>query len=376
MKKSGGEDMLQGLKALTIATGLMAVVGGATSAVAQELPSYYPSDYNTLLEASKQEKELLIYTNLSPEIWEKINEGLAKRYPWITVKTVDLGTELFDRLQAEQASNTRTADLVVTSASENWKEFRDAGFILDYKSPESDKLPDWAKPHPGLYAITADPMVMIYNKFLIPEAEAPKSVHDVAALVEKHPELKDKITTYSVAVPYGQALHWAWVKKNPDAKDVLAKLGPIVRPERSAGPMFEKVGTGEYAAAYFISSATAFQRLKDPARASVVGWNFIADGNPVVLRGVGIPKSSANINSAKVMLDFLVSVDGQIALGQGGVTPYREEVTKDQVANYTYRSIADAVGGDDNVLIVGFDKEYLAEPTFIDEMKALYLQAK
>jgi hypothetical protein len=54
-----------------------------------------------------------------------------------------------------------------------------------------------------------------------------------------------------------------------------------------------------------------------------LGWSFIADGQPVVLRGVAIPKGSRNVNAAKLMVDYIISEDGQRAFGRGGLTPAR-----------------------------------------------------
>ena len=57
------------------------------------------------------------------------------------------------------------------------------------------------------------------------------------------------------------------------------------------------------------------------------------------------------------MLDYIVSHDGQAAFGRGGLTAYRPDVRKDEVANYTLDSIAEAVGGQQNLMIIGFDPD-------------------
>ena len=38
----------------------------------------------------------------------------------------------------------------------------------------------------------------------------------------------------------------------------------------------------------------------------------------IVLRGMAIPKGSTNVNSAKLMLDYILSHDGQVGFGKGG----------------------------------------------------------
>lgn len=362
-------------KILLLTSTLALLTAQLPASQAQERPSYYPSDYGQIVQAAKSEAPLLIYTNLSPDIWDKVNAGFATLYPGVKIQTVDLGPELFERYNAEHASSARTADLIVTSASENWKEFVAGGHLLDYKSAEADKLPDWASPAQGLYTVTADPMLIVYNKFLVPAAEVPGSIKDIAALLEKKPQLRQKVTTYNIVTPFALALNWAFLEHNKASQSLLEKIGASAKPERSAGPMFEKIGTGEYALGYFVSSATTFSRLQDPTRAAVIGWKFISDGNPLVLRGAGIPKDARSINSAKLMLDYLVSVDGQKALGKGGVTPYRKEVKKADVAAYTYDAIAEAVGGEGNLLLIGYDKPYLSNASFMTEMRRMYPNA-
>ncbi|WP_238664066.1 hypothetical protein [Paenalcaligenes niemegkensis] len=73
-----------------------------------------------------------------------------------------------------------------------------------------------------------------------------------------------------------------------------------------------------------------------------------------MLRGLGIAKDSANPNSAKLLIDFLLSNEGQTLVGKGGLTPYRDDVDEKEV-RYTYQGIADIVGND-NIIVVGFEK--------------------
>ena len=58
-------------------------------------------------------------------------------------------------------------------------------------------------------------------------------------------------------------------------------------------------------------------------------------------------------NSARLMVHFIVSHYGQAAFGRGGLTPYRSDVRKEEVANFTLTSIAEAVGGEQNLMIIG-----------------------
>jgi iron(III) transport system substrate-binding protein len=100
-----------------------------------------------------------------------------------------------------------------------------------------------------------------------------------------------------------------------------------------------------------------FPKMKDAAMQKVMDWRFMEDGQPLWVRPVVIPKDGSSPNSARLMIDFIVSHDGQAAFGRGGLTPYRSDVRKDEVANFTLSSIAEAVGGEQHLMIIGFDPE-------------------
>ncbi|MDH2328378.1 extracellular solute-binding protein [Cereibacter sp. SYSU M97828] len=318
---------------------------------AQSLPEYYPADYTSITDAA--ENDLVIYSSMAPNNWAPVIEGFNQLYPGISVQTVELGNELYERYRAESASGVRSADLIVTAGGDNWEQFVQTGQLMPYKSVEADHLPEWAAETDGLYAVTSDPMLIVYNKFLV--QEPPTSIKDIVALETEQPELQGRVTTYNVSGPYAMSLNYTFIRHAPENIEALRAIGPTAKLERSAGPMFEKVATGEYALGYFVSSTTVFTRMKDPALASIVGWSYIQDGTPVIPRGVGIPANATSPNAAKLMLDFLVSQAGQTALAVGGLTPVREDVPNPDGTLHTYAKMAEGAGGEQNLAILGFE---------------------
>lgn len=328
-------------------------------------------------EASRSEGELFVFTNLAAPQWTQSLKAFGALYPWVKVRIVDLGSEVFERYYAESASGGRGADLIVSGGGDNWLELVGKGMLMPYRSSEDAGLPGWSKPVPGLYTLAADPAVIIYNKRLIPEAEAPKSVHEIAALLAKRPDLANRLSTYAVAGQFGRGANWAWISRNPDAWDVLAKLGPATRPERTVGPMIEKVTTGEYALAWLVSGAALFEKLKSPAYRSILGWNYIADGTPVIPRRMGIVTTAKAPNAAKLLLDFLLSKDGQTAVGKDGATPYRPDIDKAAVQGLTYDAMVAGAGGETVLVREELSPDYVkARQGFLDRWKTVFLQAK
>ena len=351
---------------------------GASALTARAAPAGYPESYKDLVTQATREGSLLIYSIMSPENWKPVIEGFNKLYPGIKVETLDLpaSREPFERYLAERSTNSRTADLIATGDPGGWIDFNRRGEILDYASPESKAWPDWTKPFPGLYTVSSDPMALIWNNALVPDGKRPRTFADLVALaVANERAWKNKITTYGAhQTTFGYNIFYAFTKRHGDKAWAwfaeLAKLSP--RFERSGGPMTEKVTSGEYAMGFFVSAITFWPKLSEPARAKILGWSFIGDGQPVILRGIAVPKGSKNAAAAKLMLDFVVSEDGQRAFGRGGLTPARPGIKAGDGIRHTYSSIAEVVG-ETNMFYIGYDEDALKDyDTFLARWKQTF----
>ncbi len=345
----------------------------------QGAPEGYPAGYNDIVAAAQREGTLLIYSVMSPENWRPVITGFNARYPGIRVETLDLPNtrDVFERYLAERGTNARTGDLLATVDPAGWIDIHRRGEVLDYASPEDRSWPQWAKPMPGVYTISSDPVVFIYNKSLVPEAQAPKNFSEfVEHATANQRSWRGKITSYGVHNSgLGYSANYAFARHHGDRAweyyQKLAELQP--RWERSGGPMTEKVTSGEYVAGWFVSAITFWPRLNDPARARILGWNFINDGQPVILRGIGIPRGARNSNAAKLMLDYVLSAEGQRAFGRGGLTPARPDVEPGEGVRHTFSSIVQAIGGEQNMSFIDYDPRLIdAYQPFLERWKAIF----
>lgn len=299
-----------------------------TSAPAEAKAAAPSGDYNKIIEDSKNEKDgLLVYSIMSEQNWAPVIKGFNGKYPWIKVQTLNLGSyEVFERYNTEAASNARTGDIIITSAPDAWQEFIAKGDLTVYKSTEDANVPDWSKPAPGIYTVSSDPMVFIWNKALV--KEPPKTMADLAALVEKNPSaFQGKLTTYDAEKnTTGFAIYWFWIKKNGEnGWKILETLGKTnVAARTSAGNMVDAALSGENQAGFFVSLITVLPKY--PAAEPVLGWSMIGDGTPILTRGMGITKKASSPNSSKLLVDYILSAEGQIAFAEGGLTAYRADV--------------------------------------------------
>ncbi len=323
------------------------------------IPPYYAPEYISVVEDSKKESGLVIYSIMAANNWAPILEVFNAHYPWIKVTTFDLGAEeVFTRYDEEVKSATRTADMVISSDQIGWQVFLIKGDNLTYRSQEDLFLPEWSKPTigishftTGLYTVSSDPMVIIYNKMLV--GDPPSSMQDLGRIVLRTPdEYKNQIVTYDADLnATGFGTNWFWINRTGDEgwKSLTAVGQSAPRLMTSGGAMVDAVGKGEAKLGYFVSAITVFPKLAEYPN---LGWNYITDGQPILLRNMAVTRSAASPNSAKLMLDFILSQEGQLALEKGGLTPYRTDIFG--IPAHHLSLIAQRVG-DKNLVLFSMD---------------------
>lgn len=337
----------------------------AAPAIADEvaLPDYYPAEYADMVEASKAEDGVFVYSNISVENWAQVLDAFKVRYPWIKVETLDLSSStIHSRFEAESGSSARTADLLVSASNDRWIVYSGTDVLDNYVSPELGHLEPFANPVPGVYVMSTDPSLIVYNKLIIPEDQAPTGLIELAAAAKADPATYEgKVTSYDATrSSYGVALWWSIMEDmGESAWTALTDLAPSMKVETSAGLMLEKIAAGEYVVGYALGSTGVFPFLDGPG-GELLGIEFPTDGSPMIFRGMGIPKNARSANSAKLLLDFILSHAGQTLLGKSGVTPYRDDVDESEVP-YTFQSVAELIGGEDRIIQVAFRAKMVEE---------------
>jgi iron(III) transport system substrate-binding protein len=327
----------------------------AAAPVATAAPAAAPAagDANALIEASKNEKEgLLIYSIMSEKNWAPVLAGFNAKYPWIKVSTTDLGAyEVFERYYTESAGKARTGDFIATAAPDGWVNFIKKEGVLPYVSTEDGSIPAIGKIDKGVYAVSTDPMVFIWNKKLV-EAP-PKTMAELTDMIGKEPDkFKGKLVSYDAdGEGFGYGLNWYYTKAKGDAGwKTLETLGST-KPKilTSGGKMIDAVLAGESSVGYFVSLITVKPRAA--ASEALLGWSYVPDAQLVVVRGMAVTKNATSPNSAKLMLDYILSAEGQIAFSKGGLTAYRTDVA--DKAPLHLSQVAAAVGGEANLIFSG-----------------------
>lgn len=321
-------------------------------------PAYYPADYSSIVEGSRKESKLLVYSILSKANWDPILAGFKKRYPWVEVEASDNDSAtIFDKYYSETSSGARSADMIVTSSPDTFQEFVQKGENLPYKSPEDSKVPEWSRLASGVYTVSSDPMLLIWNKKLLPSGMT--SMEDLSKSITANPGLYNpgRVVTYVETNATGFAAYWFWAKKIGQGR-ALAHLTAIgrIKPkvETSGGRMVDSTIAGETLVGVFVSAVTVFPKLASAS--DILGWSYIKDGTPIIVRGMSVTKKAKSPNSAKLLMDFIMSADGQILLADGGVTPYRADVAGKSKLHL--KDLEESVGVK-NLIPFSFDPELL-----------------
>jgi iron(III) transport system substrate-binding protein len=176
-----------------------------------------------------------------------------------------------------------------------------------------------------------------------------------------------KIVTYEETNATGFLGHWFWSKKvgQDKALQIIQAIG-ATKPklESSGGRMVDATLAGETPLGYFVSAITILPRF--PAAEQILGYSLIADGTPIITRGMGLTKKAQAPNAAKLLMDYVLSSEGQIAFAEGGLTAYRQDVA-DQAKIHLSKLAAQV--GEQNLAPFSFDPD-VADATKREDFRA------
>lgn len=131
--------MLRKVKVLMMATAVLATL----PAIAQ-LPTYYPADYQNIIDGAKKEGKVVVYASTDIKAAAPLIKGFEAAYPGIKVEYNDMNsTELYNRYISEQASGSLSGDVVWSSSMDTALKLA-TDYAQEYLSPEQGELPTWA----------------------------------------------------------------------------------------------------------------------------------------------------------------------------------------------------------------------------------------
>ena len=307
----------------------LAAGGGALLTLGSDVvqakpPAGYPRSYRDLEASAGREGRLVVYSTTDLNEVTGLLQMFRTRYPKINLRYEHMTSkQVYDRFLRERSANQPTADLLWNSAMDLQIKLVNDGYAQAYSSPEKPFLPFWASWKNQAYGVTAEPIVIAYNKRLLPPGDVPKTHDDLERLLRtKARAYTGRVATYDIEASSTGFLFFTQDEQiSYDTWNLLKAMGRTKPRFYVAGDeMLKRVSSGEVLLAYNVMSSYALERRAvDPA----VEVIFPTDYTLVMSRIAFISKEARQPAAAKLFLDCLLSREGQGLLAKRFMTPVR-----------------------------------------------------
>lgn len=230
--------------------------------------------------------------------------------------------DLFDRVVQPESP----VDVVWSSAMDLQIKLANDGYTTEYHSSEAERLPAWAQWKDRAYGVTAEPVVVIFNRKLLGAELVPQDHAELLRLLTQHPsEFQGKIATYDPELS-GTGLLFITqdVRITQRTWKLVEAMGRVgVKLYTSSEPMIDRVAAGELVLAYNVPGSYALERAKHDNNLGIV---FPSDYTLMMSRIVLIPRSAQHPLLAERFVDFLLSNAGQALLARHSLGSVRDDM--------------------------------------------------
>jgi len=270
------------------------------------------------IDGAKKEGQVVFYASMETQSTQRLTSAFEKKYPFIKVDAVRIGSEkMAPRLIAETQARKTTADVVHQSAFDFYGVFQ-KGIFDSYISPERSAFPAEYKDDKGFWTIDSATLnVIAYNTRRFPDLPIPKSFWDLTEPRWKGQLIMDENESKWMAgmmTYYGEAKTLQLLRQLAE-QDIQFRTGHSL--------IQTMVAAGERPVAV-VAFANGVDRLKKDgapiewiAPEPVIGLTF----------GLAVVKGSPHPHAARLLVDYLLSREGQEIMGSAGYFAPRTDVS-------------------------------------------------
>ncbi|MBR0691542.1 ABC transporter substrate-binding protein [Bradyrhizobium manausense] len=249
----------------------------------------------------------------------KLNPEVLVQYSKVS------STDLFDDV-VNPSGRDGAADVAWSSAMDLQIKLANDGYSAEYRSTEEGGIPGWARWKDRAYGVTAEPVVIVFNKRLLREDRVPKDHAQFLRLLTDHlSAYQGKIATYDPELS-GTGLLFITqdVRVTAQTWKLVAAMGRAgVKLYTSSAAMIDRVGAGDLVLAYNVLGSYALERAKHDQNLGVV---FPSDYTLLLSRIALIPRSAGQSELARRFVDFMLSREGQTLLARHSLGPVRDDM--------------------------------------------------
>ncbi len=296
----------------------------ANALTTEEILNYKGADRDKILtEGAKKEGQIIFYSAMIVnQALRPVAEGFMKKYPFLKATYWRGDSEdIAAKLTAEIRANNLVADVVEgTGVGEMVIQ---SGLVQPYYTPVINEFPEKYRDPRNLWTPTRlSYFGVAYNTRLVKPEDAPKTYEDLL-----DPKWQGKLS-WRIGSASGTPLFITNVRmsmgedKARDYFDKLAKQKIVNFGSGSARTLVDRVMAGEYPLALNIF---AHHPLISKAKGAPVNTALL-DPVPTTAATMVIPKGVKRPHAAMLLVDYILSVEGQKVLAQAEYFPARLDV--------------------------------------------------
>ncbi|HEX2229294.1 MAG TPA: extracellular solute-binding protein [Candidatus Binatia bacterium] len=283
------------------------------------LPAAAQTDQEKI-EGAKKEAPVYWYGSMNVDDASALVAGIKKKYPFIEIKRFRApNAAVLSKLDVEARARGLNVDLIDLDGFYVAQALK-RNYWTRYLSPELAAYPKELSDPGGRWSgFFLLPQVVIYNTKLVPPANAPRNYNDLL-----NPRWKNRIAIPDSGVTwYHGMLQYLGTEEGRSFMKRLA--GQSVHVQSGNRTMVELTMAGEHAIgiAAYAHRIGQFERKGAP-----MGW--IKDDVLITTpQAIGVSGYGKSPNSAKLIVDFTLSQEGQTILRSSGRVPANPKVAPD-----------------------------------------------
>jgi iron(III) transport system substrate-binding protein len=272
--------------------------------------------WEEVVAAAEEEGSVVFYSTRSDDVNTQLADAFMAEYPDIDVSFVRFSSgEQSERVDAELAAGEAGADVVYTSAFQWLYAGIGEEKFAELTGPSTEEWTDDERAAEfvpqGLVPISNDPYVIAYNT-----EQVTSEPTDFDSLLDD--DYAGRIGTIEPVATVVYQIFQCYIDVNPDGVDFWqegADLGYRFYP--STGPMTQAVASGEIAWTT-VSFPYLVEGLKD--QGAPIEWYLPESGSCYNDTYAAALAEAQHPNAAQVLMNFMMSVDGQEILNLNGVS--------------------------------------------------------
>ena len=299
--------------------------------------------------ASAEKMQVMLYSSMKDSQLSALKEAFMNKNPNVQMDYYCAGTgKVMTKMAAEKQAGKIRADIIWVGDPTNYLTFKEEGKLLAYESPEAATIPSALKDEDNYYcAARIVTLGIVYNTNNVKGEDIPKDWADLL-----NPRFNTYVTmtdpTFSGTTLYTVA---AFVQNKEFGWEFLKQLKKNgIKIQKGSSAVVNAVGGGEYDVCIGVNYIAQSKK----AKGTPVEFVYPESGISTIASPIAIIKDSENVEAAKLLYDFILSLDGQQLLVDGHVIPVRPEIKMENDISVT-EAIERAIPVSDKFLLLTKD---------------------